>query len=307
METKMVIQTEGLSRSFGKYLAVSDLDLNVPEQVVYGFLGPNGAGKTTTIRMLLGLIRPDAGIIRFFGNAVQSGDWRSLDRVGALVESPSLYPNLTGRENLEVIRRMLNLPRNSIEYVLQIVGLTKETNKLVKHYSLGMQQRLAIAQAMLNQPKLLVLDEPTNGLDPSGIQEIRSLIRDLPRQQGTTVFLSSHLLSEVELIASHVGIIQNGKLRFQGPLAELKQQWGPVLQIEVQHIAEAAALLNQMGWQTTVNNQLLEVRNVPSEKVPEINQLLLQNGFPASQFFMRQAGLEEMFLELTGEKEQDRI
>jgi ABC-2 type transport system ATP-binding protein len=225
METSKVIQTQGLSRSFGDRQVVCGLDLSVPEQVVYGFLGPNGAGKTTTIRMLLGLIHPTSGSISFFGKPAVSGDWHRLEKVGALVEAPSLYPNLTGRENLEVVRRMLDLPRVNIDRVLGIVKLSNDANRLVRHYSLGMQQRLAIALAMLNQPKLLILDEPTNGLDPFGIQEIRDLIRDIPEKEGVTVFLSSHLLSEVELMATHVGIIRSGSLRFQGPLARLRQQW----------------------------------------------------------------------------------
>ena len=304
MQNQLVIQTQGLSRSFGARTVISGLDLAVPGGVVYGFLGPNGAGKTTTIRMLLGLIRPTAGEIHFFGQPVQPGDWRRLERVGALVEAPSLYPNLTGRENLEVSRRMLDLPRSQIARVLAIVELSQDADRLVRHYSLGMQQRLAIALAMLNDPKLLVLDEPTNGLDPSGIQEIRALIRDMPAKAGTTVFLSSHLLSEVELMASHVGILQNGRLRFQGPLAQLKQQWGAVLQIEVSQPDEAAALLKQLGWQTHVDGAVLQVSNVSPEKAAEIHQAFVQHGMLISQFYLRQAGLEEMFLALTGEKGQ---
>jgi ABC-2 type transport system ATP-binding protein len=302
METSSIIQTQGLSRSFGNRQVVNHLNLNVPEQVVYGFLGPNGAGKTTTIRMLLGLIHPTAGTIAFFGRPACPNDWRRLTQVGALVEAPSLYPNLTGRENLEVVRRMLDLPRANIDRVLGIVKLAKEADRLVRHYSLGMQQRLAIALALLNQPKLLILDEPTNGLDPFGIQEIRDLIRGMPQKEGVTVFLSSHLLSEVELMATHVGILQSGNLRFQGPLSQLKQQWKPTLQIIVPQPAQTAEILTGLGWVVQVNDHALEISNVSEADAAAINQSLIQHGIVVSQFYLHQAGLEEMFLKLTDAK-----
>ncbi len=299
MNASHVIQTIHLSRSFRAVHAVRDVCLNVPAGVVYGFLGPNGAGKTTTIRMLLGLIRPTGGKVMLFGSEFTRKDWPRLAKVGALVESPSLYPHLTGRENLEVVRRMLALPRKNIDRVLSVVGLTKDAGRLVRQYSLGMQQRLALALAMVNEPSLLILDEPTNGLDPSGIQEIRAMIRDMPAAQGVSVFLSSHLLSEVELMATHVGIIQQGGLVYEGTLAELKSRRRPVLEIHVDAPVEVVNLLAGLGWEASADGQRVEVHNVDETQTPEINQALLQRGFVVRQFALRQARLEEMFLEMT--------
>ena len=219
-----LIETRGLTRRFGTQLAVDDLNLLVPAAGVYGFLGPNGAGKTTAIRMLLGLIKPNAGDVRLFGQSVNGSHRSLMSRVGALVEAPSLYPHLTGRENLEVTRRLLGSDRNLIEIALATVKLTKDADRRVREYSLGMRQRLGLALALLNNPKLLILDEPTNGLDPAGIHEMRDLIRRLPDEFGVTVFLSSHLLGEVEQIATHIGIIHEGHLLFQGLLSELQSK-----------------------------------------------------------------------------------
>ncbi len=306
MNTNHIIVTEKLSRSFGSFIAVKEVSLSVPDGVVYAFLGPNGAGKTTTIRMILGLIAPTSGSVHLFGKPFQRQDWQMLDRVGTLVESPSLYLHLTGRENLEVIRRMLDLPRQNIDHVLGIMGLEKAAGKLVRQYSLGMQQRLALALAMLNDPVLLVLDEPTNGLDPAGIQEIRTLIRELPEKTGATVFLSSHLLSEVELMATHLGIIHNGSLLFQGELSELRRRWAPVLQVTVDHAADAAALLVGQGWKVQQKENGIEVRSIDEATSLTINQVLMQNGFPVRQLALHQPGLEEMFLELT-EMDEKRL
>jgi ABC-2 type transport system ATP-binding protein len=300
MSTDKIITTQNLSRTFGPIQAVKDVNLNVPTGVVYGFLGPNGAGKTTTIRMMLGLIRPTSGKVFIFGREFTRGDWQRLEKVGALVESPSLYPHLTGRENLEVLRRMTGLPKKNIDHVLEIVGLTKDSNRLVKQYSLGMQQRLALAAALLNEPNLLVLDEPTNGLDPSGIQEIRDMIRDMPQKTGATVFLSSHLLSEVELMASYVGIIQKGSLLYQGKLEALRKQWGPVLHVAVDRTQEAASLLTGLGWKVNQEAGELTIQSAQPSSTYEINQALMQRGFQVRQIYTSQAGLEEMFLDMTG-------
>ncbi|MBV9958014.1 MAG: ATP-binding cassette domain-containing protein, partial [Acidobacteria bacterium] len=179
-----MIETRGLTRRFGAQLAVDDLNLQAPEAGVYGFLGPNGAGKTTAIRMLLGLIRPDAGEVHLFGEPLHAKRRTLMRRVGALVEAPSLYPHLTGRENLEVTRRMLGAPRPLIDRALETIRLTEDAHRRVREYSLGMRQRLGIALALLNRPELLILDEPTNGLDPAGIHEMRELIRRLPQEFG---------------------------------------------------------------------------------------------------------------------------
>lgn len=294
-----VIATQNLSRTFQTIQAAKNVNLNVPPQVVYGFLGPNGAGKTTTIRMVLGLIRPTAGTVNLFGEPFTRSDWKRLEKVGALVESPSLYHHLTGRENLEVVRRMLSLPQKNIARALAVVGLEKDAHRLVRQYSLGMQQRLALALALINDPTLLVLDEPTNGLDPSGIQEIRTMIRDMPRDHGVTVFLSSHLLSEVELMATHVGIIKKGSLLYQGSLANLKKQWRPMLEIQVDREAEALAFLSGLGWDARLEQRCIIVSGVDENQTPEINRALFQRGFQVRQLVLHQPGLEEMFLEIT--------
>ena len=307
MNTEYVIATEQLSRSFGSLQAVKAVNLLVPEGVVYGFLGPNGAGKTTTIRMILGLIMPTSGTVCLFGKPFSRQDWSRLERVGTLVEAPSLYPHLTGRENLEVIRRMLDLPRKNIDHVLGMFGLEKAGDKLVRQYSLGMQQRLALALAMLNEPSLLVLDEPTNGLDPSGIQEMRTLIREMPYKTSTTVFLSSHLLSEVELMATHVGIIQQGSLRFQGKLADLKNRWAQVLCVTVDRPVEAAKLLSGLGWQVRQKDSGVEVTGADESASYAINHALMQHGIQVKQLALHQPRLEEMFLEMTQTAERQAV
>ena len=222
--TNYAIETSLLTRHFGQVMAVDRVDVRVPERSVYGFLGPNGAGKTTTIRLLLGLIKPDLGDVRIFDQSIRRQRLNVLKRVGALVEAPSLYPHLTGRENLEVTRRLIGAWPEQIERVLEIVRLEKDANRLVRGYSMGMRQRLGIALALLNEPDLLILDEPTNGLDPAGIIEMRDLISRLPHDTNTTVFLSSHLLNEVEQVATHIGIINEGRMLFQGTLDELHAQ-----------------------------------------------------------------------------------
>src|SRR5688572_28952888 len=202
----LAIRTRGLARRFPGGFDVVDLDLNVPTGAIYGFLGPNGAGKTTTIRLLLSLLRPDAGEIALFGTPLDGGRRDALRHVGALVESPSLFGHLSGRDNLEVTRRLLGAPRDRVDVVLRRVDLSDAAHRRVRDYSLGMRQRLAIALALLGEPRLLILDEPGNGLDPAGTVEMRALLRTLA-DDGVTVFVSSHLLSEMEQVATHVGVL----------------------------------------------------------------------------------------------------
>ena len=254
-----LIETRGLTRCFGSQLAVDGLNLLVPAAGVYGFLGPNGAGKTTAIRMLLGLIRPDAGEVRLFDQALNGNHLSVMRRVGALVEAPSLYPHLTGRENLEVTRRLLGSDRNLVGLALATVKLTKDADRRVREYSLGMRQRLGLALALLNKPELLILDEPTNGLDPAGIHEMRDLIRRFPEEFGVTVFLSSHLLGEVEQIATHIGIINEGHLLFQGTLSELQSKQQMLLTVGVKQIDEATEFLASTGWTVERCDNLLNV------------------------------------------------
>ena len=295
-----LIETRGLTRRFGVQLAVDSLNLCVPATGVYGFLGPNGAGKTTAIRMLLGLIRPNAGEVFLFGQPLLASRYSLMRRVGSLVETPSLYPHLTGRENLEVTRRLLGAPRELIDLALNTVGLMKDANRRVREYSLGMRQRLGLGLALLNKPALLILDEPTNGLDPAVIHEMRDLIRRLPRESGITVFLSSHLLSEVEQIASHIGIIHEGHLLFQGTLAELQAKQQTELTVGVKQLDQAIECLKRAGWIVQRRaDELLTVAAGSSDDAVRINSLLVDHRLEVFHLALAQVSLEDIFLTLT--------
>jgi lantibiotic transport system ATP-binding protein len=306
-ENEYLIETRGLSRRFGARVAVDDLNLLVPAAGVYGFLGPNGAGKTTAIRMLLGLIRPDAGEVCLFGQSLRSNHRELMSRVGALVEAPSLYPHLTGRENLEVTRRLLGSPRNLIDLALDTVRMTRDANRRVREYSLGMRQRLGLALALLNQPELLILDEPTNGLDPAGIHEMRDLIRRLPEEFGVTVFLSSHLLSEVEQIAGHIGIIHESKLLFQGTLAELQQKQQTELTVGVTEPDRAIDCLVHAGWSVQRRDGLLSVSAAVAEDAVKVNRLLMDHRLDVFHLALSQRSLEDIFLTLTSGQAAGRV
>ena len=223
--SEYIIETKDLSKKHGAQFRVKNLCLQIPEGCVYGFLGPNGAGKSTTIKLLLGLLKPTNGEIYFFGQKMNEKNRLSLlHHTGSLIESPSFYGHLTGLENLQIVAKLKKVPASEITKVLHTVRLYEQRDKKVKHYSLGMKQRLGIAMALLGNPRVLILDEPTNGLDPAGIQEIRELIKNLPVTHQMTVIVSSHLLSEVEQMADMVGIINHGELVFQGSMASLEAQ-----------------------------------------------------------------------------------
>ncbi len=216
---KEIVKTNGLSKRYKDVLSVNSLDMNVKEGHIYGFLGPNGAGKSTTLKMLLDLVKPTAGEIDIFGKRLNSKTRiEILANIGSLIESPSYYGHLTAAENLRILQILLDVSPSNINEVLHIVRLDRQHSKRVSSYSLGMKQRLGLAGALLSFPKLLILDEPTNGLDPAGIQEMRELIRSLPEKYGMTVIVSSHLLSEIDQMADDIGIIANGKMMYQGPL-----------------------------------------------------------------------------------------
>jgi ABC-2 type transport system ATP-binding protein len=294
------IKTFDLTRAFGNLVAVNNLNLNVPRASVYGFLGPNGAGKTTTNRMLLGLIRPDKGQIELMGKPLAQNRIALLQRVGALVETPSLYGHLTGRENLELTRRLLGCGRQQIDRVLSIVKLEKAASRKAKEYSLGMLQRLGLALALLNEPALLILDEPTNGLDPAGIHEMRDLIIRLPREFGITVFMSSHLLSEVEQMATHIGIVSHGRLIFQGSLSSLQAQRHESLHLGVNKLNEAEKLITAAGWTAERKSDcMLDVAVRTREDVIKLNSLLVRNQVEVFHLSLEHPSLEDTFLELT--------
>jgi len=298
---KYIIETENITRNFGSVKAVDGISLQVPPGSVYGFLGPNGAGKTTTIRMLLGLIRPSAGEIRLFGRSLSEQRLDLLRRVGSLVESPSLYPHLTGWENLELIRRMLGGKRSEIERALAIVRMEGAASRLVREYSLGMRQRLGLAVALLGQPELLILDEPTNGLDPAGIHEMRELICNLPGE-GLTIFLSSHLLSEIEQMATQIGIIHAGRLIFQGIPDELRARYQEQANLTTDRLEASRHLLLQSGWQAAhlENHHLSVPVNGPSD-LALINSQLVRAGHQVYHLDLTQPSLEDIFLTLTRE------
>lgn len=217
-----IIETKNLTKSYADFTAVSDVSLHIPKGAVYGFLGPNGAGKSTTMKMFLGLTRPTGGSFTVDGMRYPEHRVQILKEIGSFIEAPAFYGNLSGEENLDIIRKILGLPKSSVEEALEIVGLTQFRKRLAKKYSLGMKQRLGLAGALIGRPQILILDEPTNGLDPVGIHEIRSLIRSLPERFDCTVLVSSHLLSEIELMADTIGILNHGHLLFEGTLDELK-------------------------------------------------------------------------------------
>lgn len=289
-------------KSYGKTQAVRGLSLSVPARSVYGFLGPNGAGKSTTIRLILGLQRPDRGSIALFGQPHRTS---SLARIGSLVESPSLYPHLTGRENLEVHRRLLDAPPAAVDRALETVGLTAAAQRAAHGYSMGMKQRLGLAQALLGDPELLLLDEPTNGLDPAGIHEIRELVRELPDRCGVTVFLSSHLLSEIEQVATHIAIISEGQARFQGSAEELRHFSEPVIEAEVDDVETAMNILTRHGISAHLHEGRLKMSPHAEHGSAQINAMLVRAGVGVSHLATRHPALEDIFLTLTSSAAQE--
>jgi ABC-2 type transport system ATP-binding protein len=299
----LIIETKGLNFSFRSGQAIlQDVNLQVPGGSIYGFLGPNGAGKTTTLRLLLGLLKNQKGTISLFGKQFSKHRIEILQQLGSLIEQPSLYLHLTGRENLELFRLTYGCAKKRIDEVLDIVRLTAAAGKKAKAYSLGMKQRLAIAIALLHDPKLLILDEPTNGLDPSGIVETRELIRRLNREHGKTILVSSHLLSEIEKMATHVGIIHKGKFLFQGPLEELQQlkQKQSLIEIEVSDTAKAKLLLSQFPVRETNGTKLL-IDFESRERTARINKILVREDVEVYQLNVMQHDLENLFIQITSD------
>jgi len=296
MET--AIETRGLTRAFGGRVAVDRLDLTVPARAVYGFLGRNGAGKTTTIRLLLGLIRADAGEVRLFGQPLR----QARARIGALVEVPALYDHLTGRENLDCTRRLLGLPVAEIDRVLAIVDLAGAAGRRVGGYSLGMRQRLGLARALLGRPRLLLLDEPTNGLDPDGIADMRRLLARLPQEEDVTLLVSSHLLDEVERVAAHVGLVDRGRLVLEGPLAALRAAGGEA--VEVETVPAARATLARAGFRVEGDGGRLLVRGPGPCPPDRIASLLVGAGHPLHRLARTERRLEQLFAEATAQGRQ---
>ncbi len=296
------IETSGLNYTFryGRKV-VNEVSLQVPDQSIFGFLGPNGAGKTTTIRLITGMLENEPDNIFIRGKSLKKNIPGIFESIGTLIETPSLYLHLSGRDNLRVITRLRNMNEKRVEDVLEIVGLHNDAKRKVKEYSLGMKQRLGMGMALLPDPSLLILDEPANGLDPAGIIEVREMLIRLNREYGKTIFISSHLLGEVEKTCTHLGIIHKGVLKFQGTLAELQKDIGHGKQVTIK-------TANPMQWKNfivekfpdataTVNNEFI-FQLQDDDEVTRINQQLVQAGVPVKSIRLNE-GLEEWFIKMT--------
>lgn len=294
-----VIVTEGLTKRFKERTVVDSLDLSVHSGEIFGFLGPNGAGKTTTIGMLLGLVQPSAGRAFVLGHDIQHKPALALRSVGAMIEAPAFYPYLSGRDNLRVLARASGLADSAVDSALETVDLNTRGKDQFKTYSQGMRQRLGLAAALMHNPKLIMLDEPTNGLDPAGQHDIRILIRQLA-QSGHTIFLSSHLLNDIEQLCDRVAILKSGKLLACGAVSELLHRGnGLVLRVAGDR-AEAQAILAKVAWIKSISEQNDSlVLDVPSERSPEITMLLASHGIAVAELRAHESRLEDVFLELT--------
>jgi lantibiotic transport system ATP-binding protein len=300
MSNTAIIKTTGLSYFYSKGVqTLFDINLNVEKGSIYGFLGPNGSGKTTTLSLLLGLLNKQKGDIEIFGQHLHSNRSNILRKTGSLVETPSLYAHLSAKENLEVYRQVYSASKSRVAEVLETVGLADTGKKTVKKFSLGMKQRLSIALALLPAPELLILDEPSNGLDPAGIIELRELLKKLNREQGMTILISSHLLAEVEKMVSHVGIIFKGRMLFQGPLAELHsfQQKGSRLLISTSDNGKACQLLQQ--YQPEMNGEVVSIAYGGLQQAATINRTLTAHELDVYLLQPKANDLEQLFIDLT--------
>lgn len=298
------IRTVNLSYSYSKGVnTLENINLLVNEGDIYGFLGPNGSGKTTTLRLLLGLLKNQNGKIEIFGKSLQNNRREILKNIGSLIESPSLYSHLSAKENLEVYRNVYNQPKSRIQEVLKITDLLEVGEKSVKEYSLGMKQRLAIALSLLPKPKLMILDEPTNGLDPTGILDLRNLIKKLNKEEGITFIISSHILPEIEKLVNRIGIISKGKIQFQGSLKELQelQQKHIFLHINTSNNNKALSVLE--SFQPKMVNGEILLNSQDSNQSAQINRLLVQENIDVYDLHTMRPTLETIFVNLTNTKQ----
>ncbi|MDP4095117.1 MAG: ABC transporter ATP-binding protein [Bacillota bacterium] len=295
------IETQGLTKIYKNIRAVDSLSIHVPEGKIYGFLGKNGAGKTTTIKMIMGLIRPDEGGIMVFGKDAGKDRLWAARKIGSIVETPGFYENLPARNNLEITVNMFNVNKKRIDEVLEIVGLRDTGKKKVKEFSLGMKQRLGIANALVHSPSVLILDEPTNGLDPAGIKDMRDFLKELSQEHNITVLISSHILSEVQILADYVGIIDQGRLMDETDIQTIKAEEQSYLHIEVDRPEEAARLIKEMELKYEIENKKLMVycsRDINCN----INRNLVLKGINVSNLTPVYHSLEERFLTITSGK-----
>jgi len=297
------LKTCGLAKRYKDKKVVDGVSINVKKGEIYGFLGQNGAGKTTTIRMIMGLVKPSEGEIELFGQRVLPGEYRHFNRIGSIIETPGFYPNLTARENLEIHRRLMGVTNKEyLDEALEITGMWDVSSKKVKSFSLGMKQRLGLARALLHRPELLILDEPTNGLDPVGIKEVRRLIQDLSLKRNITIFMSSHILSEVQQLATRIGIIHNGKLLEEIDYETLKKKNRHYIELRVNDDKRAAFLLEN---QLQVKDYLVMEPGVIRvyERLNDssgVNGMLFENGVEVNGISIMNDSLEDYFIRLTG-------
>ncbi|MBJ8107825.1 MULTISPECIES: ABC transporter ATP-binding protein [Bacillus cereus group] len=302
---KYIVETNNLTKKYKKSSVVSGVNLKIPEGEIYGFLGPNGAGKTTSIRMLLGLIKATEGNITIFGKDLNENRLSILSAVGALVENPSYYAHLNAIENLEVYRLLRNIPKEKLHAVLKTVGLQNAAHQKVKEYSLGMKQRLGLAIALLGDPRLLILDEPTNGLDPQGIHEMRELIKSLAKERGITILVSSHLLSEIDQMATYVGIISKGRLIFQDKIEVLRQHSHNSIKILVNKPKEAWKIILASGIPSVMEEDKIVISNTDNTAIAKIVKALVANDISVFRIEEEKNSLEDIFLNIVKEEQND--
>lgn len=299
----MVLETVDLTKQYGKQFAVSELNMHVKKGEIYGLLGRNGAGKTTTIRMAMGLLQPTKGEVKLFGERLTVPTKQIFNRIGALIESPAFYENLTAKDNLKIIADLRGTQsRDCIDRALMLVNLENETHKKVKQFSLGMKQRLGIAMALMHEPEFIILDEPTNGLDPVGIQQIRLLIQKLCAEKGTTILISSHILSEIEQMANTIGIIDHGKMIEELSMDEIRRRNRHYVKMTVSDMNKTVPLLEKELCITDfeiVSEREIKIYQIETD-FEKVNRLLNQNEIGVSEISMNKGNLEEYFLRLTG-------
>jgi ABC-2 type transport system ATP-binding protein len=302
--TKHCVETINLTHQFSNdETALSRVSLQVVEGSIYGFLGPNGAGKTTTLKLILGLLKKQVGEILVFGKPFEKHRVETLRNIGSMIESPSIYGHLTAVENLKILQKVYGCPKQRIQEVLALVGLAQTGNKKAHQFSLGMKQRLSIAIALLHKPALLILDEPTNGLDPNGILEIRELLQNLNRNHGITILVSSHLLPEIEKLVTHVGIINQGKILFQGTLNELlsKRRQNSFIVFETNDVTNTLQVMNESGFKPRIVPGGIAIPVLDKERIAAVNQKLVRSGIEVYQISKIENNLEEIFFDVIGE------
>ena len=300
-QSELIIETSNLNFSFNQHEpTVQDLNIKVEKGAIYGFLGPNGSGKTTTIRLLLGLLPSHASMIRLFGKPLSGNRIDILSKTGSLIEQPSLYEHLSGRENLEITRIIRKVDANRIAESLDLVKLSNAADKKVKTYSLGMKQRLGLALALLSDPELLILDEPVNGLDPAGIIETRQLLLDINRSSGVSIFLSSHLLTEIEKLVTHIGVINKGRLIFQGTVDELKEinKNQNAIRLQTDNNSKAIFLLKDKYHVLQKQQNTLEIPYESKEQVASICKWLVTEDIKLYEVAISRKDLEQTFIEI---------